>query len=650
MKQNSIRKPTALLGAALLAIAVLAPAPARASSHMDAPLITLDPSANTTDVYAFLTQRAGTKFLQVSLAVYPFEEPGIGPNAFDFDPNVLYEIHLALGPDRTAGNPTISYQFRFTTTYKNQNTILQSYLGVVNAVDDANQNRTQRYTVTAVDRRTTPATTTVLGTGVVPPNNQGIATPLYNTDDDGNNIAKPGVSAPGQLDQYTAGSIATLTGGPATLRAFAGQREDGFYADIQAVFDLLRFRSGNSSFDSQGGFNLHEMALEIPVSALGNDQQIVGVYATTSRQTTRVLTSGAGDPAQTFAGAFVQVGRQGNPLFNEGLVAIVDKDRYSRTQPNVDAALFDQYARNPELARLINALVFTGGQPPAQETNRTDLVGIFIPDLIKVDLSTPPARLAGGGASFAANPDDAGFSRLGIFGGDTLTSTVQMFLGSNQVPGGWPNGRRFGDDVLDIAVSAIVSDLRTTPPTIRVTDGIDNVSRNDSVYSKVFPYAGTPHNGRNHAHHNVSPAGSISRDRFLNISTRGPVLRDDNILIGGVIIGGTSNMRVLVRGIGPSLAERNVPGPLANPTLQLFQGSNVIASNNDWQTQTDPAQVAAIQATGLAPTRAEESAILVDLAPGAYTMVLRGVGNATGIGLVEGYAILPPAPASMASK
>ncbi len=634
MKRNLITKRVALLGGALLALTALYPGPARASSHMDAPLITLDPSANTTDVYAFLTQRNNAKFLQVSLAVYPFEEPGIGPNAYDFDPNVLYEIHLALGADRTAGNPTISYQFRFTTAYKNQNTILQSYLGVVNNVDDANQNRTQRYTVTAIDRRTTPATTTVLGTGVVPPNNQGIATPFYNTGNDGNNVARPGVSAPDQLDRYTMESIASFTAGPNTFRAFAGQREDGFYADIQAVFDLLRFRSGNATFDSQAGFNLHDIALEIPVAALGNDQQIVGVYATTSRQSTRVLTDGAAGTV-TNSGPFVQVGRQGNPLFNEGLVAIVDKDRYSRTQPNVDATLFDTYARNPELARLINALVFTGGQTPAPETNRTDLVGIFIPDLIKVDLSTGPARLAGGGANFSGNSDDAGFSRLGIFGGDTLTSTVQMFLGSNQVPGGWPNGRRFGDDVLDIAVSAVISDLRTTPPTIRSADGIDNVNRNDGVYSKVFPYAGTPHNGRNHEHHNTTATGAISSDRFLNISTRGPVQTGDNVLIGGVIIGGTRTQTVLVRGLGPSLADRNVPGPLADPTIQVFQGSTSVGQNNDWKST----QQAAIQATGLAPTRDAEAAVLIDLAPGSYTMVLRGANAGTGNALVEAYNI-----------
>src|ERR1700686_397588 len=121
-----------------------------ASSHMDAPLGPLDPSANTTDVYAFVHQENGNKSLVTALGVYPFEEPGIGPNKYNFDDNVLYEIHVATGPDLAAGRATISYQFQFKTQFKNKNTILQSYLGVINDVDDAAQNLTQTYTVTKV--------------------------------------------------------------------------------------------------------------------------------------------------------------------------------------------------------------------------------------------------------------------------------------------------------------------------------------------------------------------------------------------------------------------------------------------------------------------------------------------------------------------
>src|SRR5213592_4809158 len=110
---------------------------AHASSHMDAPLIIRDPAANTTDVYAFVQVENGAKSLVTALGVYPHQEPGIGPNKYNFDPNVLYQLHVALGRDVAAGKPTLSYQFRFKTNFKNRNTILQSFLGVIQNVGDA---------------------------------------------------------------------------------------------------------------------------------------------------------------------------------------------------------------------------------------------------------------------------------------------------------------------------------------------------------------------------------------------------------------------------------------------------------------------------------------------------------------------------------
>jgi hypothetical protein len=480
-------KPWLAAAAGFLLIA--SATPARASSHMDAPLITLDDAANTTDVYAFVSRQNGLKYLTTALAVYPHEEPGIGPNKYNFDDDVLYQIHVATGADVAAGRATYSYQFRFTTRFRNRKTILQSYLGVINDVGDASQNLIQTYTVTRVNHRT--GAIACLGDGVVPPNNQGNATPKYNRNDDGEQPAKDGVATEAELDRYTKQAIAELSDG---YVAFSGQRDDGFYADIQSIFDLLKLRASGKAVDSQGGFNVHTMALNIPLGDIGGDRQVVGVYATTSRRRVTILTSFS-DPV--LLDGYVQVGRQGNPLFNEGLVAIEDKDTYSRTSPTKDTVLFRKYAETPELAALINALVFNANVAPT--TKRTDIAGIFIPDLIKVDLSTAPARLAGGGAMDPVNPDDQGFSRLSIFGGDTLTSQIQTGFGNGVVPGGWPNGRRFGDDVVDIAVTALISDLRVSPPIIRGPAG-DGVDKNDIAYNKVFPYAATPLNGRNHVH------------------------------------------------------------------------------------------------------------------------------------------------------
>jgi hypothetical protein len=157
----------------------------------------------------------------------------------------------------------------------------------------------------------------------------------------------------------------------------------------------------------------------------------------------------------------------GNPLFNEVLVALRDKDRYNRTEPTADSS-FATYARNPEVAVLINAVFGTS----FQTTNRTDLAAIYIPDVLRVNTTTDPVRLTG----------SAGFSRLGFIGGDTTTGGVS---------GGWPNGRRLGDDVLDIALTATASG----PSYSAITVVGDNICANDQVYNAVFPYSATPHAG-----------------------------------------------------------------------------------------------------------------------------------------------------------
>lgn len=499
-------KKSAML--ALVAAMALLPSlslPAYASSHMDAPLITRDPSANTTDVYAFVRNDAsGNKALNLALGVYPHQNPGIGPNKYNFDDDVRYEIHVSLGSDIAQGRPTITYRFEFQTRFKSQKTLLQSYLGVVQNIDDAAQNLTQTYTITKIDNRF--GTTARIGTGIVPPNNQGNATPFYNEGDNGENPARKGVSTAAELDKYTRQAIFTFPNG---YTAFAGQRDDGFYADVQSIFDLLKLR--NPGQDAQGGFNVHLMALRVPLSELGGDQQTVGVFATTSRLMMPVnLPTGRGILDLIRRPTWVQVARQGNPLFNEGLVALEDKDTYSRTLPTTDSQLFRKYAENPELATLINLLV-AGGQTVAIDRNRADIAAIFIPDLIKVDLSTDPVRLAGNGPDDAANSDDAGFSRLSIFGGDVQESRAAghpfrlpsqllgLPAGKFFVPGGWPNGRRFGDDVVDIAVIALTSDLRD-PNNLKVNPlgftNVDGVTTNELGYNKVFPYESTPQNGR----------------------------------------------------------------------------------------------------------------------------------------------------------
>lgn len=455
-----------------------------ASSHMDAPLITLDDAANITDVYAFVAPAPNNdKYLSLGMSVYPFEDPGIGPNKYNFDGRVAYALNISKGADLATGRKSLTYAFLFNTSYKTTSTILQSYTGVVQNVDDAAQNLTQTYSILEIDWNS--GGITFVGSGVVPPNNQGRATPHYNNQA-GDGPALDGVAQASQLDRYTAQTVQTHGNG---MVSWAGQRDDGFYADIGATFDLLSLRDPGE--DSQKGFNVHTIMMQIPMARLGGDMQTVGVYATTFRQTVE-LRSISMAPIQF--GEYVQIGRQGNPLFCEAFVAIQDKDAYNRLPPTSDAARFANYANTPELAVLLNALVFAPNPIPGIETNRTDLAGIFIPDVIKVDLSTAPVALAGGGSGHPTNPDDAGFHRLSVFGGDTIFSPLQNAM----IPSGWPNGRRFGDDVYDIGVSAVISDQRVNPPVIRLAG--DNVDANDIAYNKVMPYAATPLNGRVHSH------------------------------------------------------------------------------------------------------------------------------------------------------
>jgi hypothetical protein len=463
-----------LLCAAVAPLALVA-RQGRAASHSDAPLIKQDPQANITDVYSFVgTNRAGVKVLNAIVHVRPFCEPGDGVTYDRFAPDALYSIHVA---NPTTGATVFRYDFRFSAVsgpaaFKNLDTILSygrgTEIGAIQDVGDARQNFVQVYTVS----RVRGSVSTPLSRGLrllVPPANVGArATPFYN---DADGVAISGATTYDGLDRYTRESIYDL---PSGETVFAGSREDGFYSDIPGIFDLLNPRilgpdgqgQTGDGVDGFKGYNVLAYAVQVPVSQLQSVPGFpsVGVYASVSRP--HVTLREPGHVAGT--GPFVQVNRMGNPLFNEGLVAVRDKDRYNALQPTADRTQFAQYARGPELITLINTVFGTS----FQTDNRTDLVGIFIPDVLRVDTSTEPVRLAG----------QPGFNRLSLFGDDVTASGK---------PSGWPNGRRLGDDVVDIALTAIASG----PSFQNIFLLGDNINANDQVYNQVFPYSGTPWGG-----------------------------------------------------------------------------------------------------------------------------------------------------------
>jgi hypothetical protein len=466
-------------GAALLVPGLTA----KAASHSDAPLIKLDPQANITDVYAFIRNRPtdGKKVLNVLVAVRPFANPGDGVMYEKFSNDALYSIHIA---DPATGATRMRYDFRFSppeSGYKNLDTILSYGLGTeagpIQNVGDARQNYTQTYMVS----RVVGSKTTVIGSGLLcpPPNVGERATPFYN-DAQGRPIS--GATSFAGLDRYTQQTIFNL---PSGETVFAGPREDGFYADTPGIFDLLNpriLKTDNRGVDDFKGFNVQVFTIQIPVDQLPlQNSSTIGVYASVSRPRVSLRLS---DAAPVNSGPWIQVNRMGNPLFNEVLVALRDKDNYNRTSPLADGAQFKKYAQNPEVAFLINFVVFGDptGQAPLQTKNRADLVGIYIPDVLRVDTSTGPVPVAG----------EASFNRLSFLGGDTVHSASQ----NASIPSGWPNGRRLGDDVVDIALTAVASG----PTFQQIIPISDNANANDQPYHTVFPYAATPNSGTSKRH------------------------------------------------------------------------------------------------------------------------------------------------------
>lgn len=471
--------------AASMAVAfTCAAAPGWAASHSDAPLIKLDPQANLTDVYTFVGRKVtdpSVKVLNVIVQVHPFCEPGDGVTYDRFDPGARYSIHIT---NPTTGATVRRYDFRFssvTTTgnYKNLETILSygrgTQVGPIQHVGDARQNFVQNYQLALVEGGQPTVLNQALTLRVPPPNVGLRTTPYYNDATTGKAIS--GAANFASLDRYTQETVYALPHGEV---AFAGSREDSFYGDAPGIFDLLDPRILGSDghgqtgggVDGFKGYNVLVYSLQIPLSDLpsfsyspvfGSPTSGVGVYASVAR---RSVTLRSGSSAPAGSGAWVQVNRMGNPLFNEVLVALKDKDNYNATDPTGDAA-YSTYAENPEVAVLINAIYGTS----LATSGRGDLKAVYIPDVLRVATTTSPVPVAG----------EAGFNRLSVLGGDL----------TNGQPSGWPNGRRLGDDVIDIALTAVASG----PSYSSIFVLGDNVTANDQVYNQIFPYAATPNSG-----------------------------------------------------------------------------------------------------------------------------------------------------------
>ncbi len=454
---------TLAYAALVVFVAVPLMTPTRASSHREAPLISQDPLADNTDVYAFVSPERLDRVVLISNFI-PLQFPSSGPNFWKFDDNVLYEILIDNTGDAVED---LTFQFRFRTEIRNPNTFLYN-TGPISSLDDPDLNVRQFYTVTRVaGPRRTGAQRVIAANVPALPANVGVSSIRdYN----------------GQLGT---GVFAQEFEG---VRVFAGPREDGFYVDLGATFDLLQLRTlvngMGSPIDSLAGYNVHTIAIELPITSVtrngvrptgaSDPNATIGVWSTASRMTTTTRSGGG----QTQTGDWVQVSRLGNPLVNEVVIPVGTKDVFNSLEPTADAAAL-RFVTNPELPVLMEAL-FGVRTPP---TPRNDLVTIFltgIPGLNQIGTSPRPSEML---RLNTAIPPAARPNRLGVLGGDAA---------------GFPNGRRVGDDVVDIALRAMAGATPLTPefqraPNNRLGDGVDE---NDRPYLDYFPFLTTPFAGR----------------------------------------------------------------------------------------------------------------------------------------------------------
>ena len=440
----------------LTAVGVAVFSTVHASSHREAPLISADPLADNTDVYAFVSPNNPDHVTLIANFI-PFESPTGGPNFYKFDDNVLYEIMV----DNTgAGVENVTFQFRFKTTVLDPNTFLYN-TGPITSLSSPNWNVRQTYTVTRIDGGRRNGRATVLGRDLpTPPVNVGIrSTPDYDT------LADEAIT---QL--------------PNDTKVFAGQRDDPFFVNLN-LFDLLAVPPADTNnFDSLAGFNVHSIAIEVPIASLTangsrptsatDPAAVIGVWSTASRPS--VTSIGHGE--EHGSSHYVQISRLGNPLVNEVVVPLGTKDTFNSLEPKQDTVLLP-FFEDPEVPKLLSALF--GIESPS--TPRNDLVTIFMTGI--PGLNQPPGVVPAEelrlNVAISPNPNP---NPLGVLGGDIA---------------GFPNGRRLADNVVDIALRAMAG---ATPLTPNFNKGINaqltnGVTANDVPFLTTFPFVASPHPG-----------------------------------------------------------------------------------------------------------------------------------------------------------
>jgi Domain of unknown function (DUF4331) len=435
------------------------------SSHREAPLTSIDPTADDTDVYAFTANDAPGALTVVANWI-PFEDPAGGPNFYKFDDRAEYYINV----DNTGdGKYDVRYQFKFKTKVRNKNSFLYALPGV-SSISDPKLNVVQTYQVVREiysNGKLRSAKRIAKGLPVAP-NNVGPKTiPDY--------------------DKVANEAIQSLPGGG---KVFAGQVDDPFFVDLGTTFDAINIRKGTGNAgggkDDLAGYNVHSIVLQVPEADVTKDGKavadasagnaVVGVWSSTDRKRLQVtgIAATSKKKAKAAHDEDIQVSRLGNPLVNEVVIPLGKKDFFNATQPSDDLKNFGKYVLSPELAKVINIL-YPGLNVP--ENDRTDIVQALLTglpglteiaknapptDTLKINLGVPPTA-----------PDKV--STFGVVAGDNA---------------GFPDGRRLSDDVVDLSLRVVGGFLKGNK--LPLGDGVD---KNDVPFRTTFPYVASPHDG-----------------------------------------------------------------------------------------------------------------------------------------------------------
>jgi len=446
-----------LLLAIALAATALRPSSGRASSHREAPLTSADPQIDNTDVYAFRSPDAPNTVTLISNWI-PFEEPAGGPNFYQFAEGTRYDFNIDNDGD---ARPDLIYRYTFDTHYANKQSFIYNN-GPVDSLNDENLLIYQTYDLRRIKVGQDPVT--LINNKRVVPSNVGEA------------------SMPDYSNLWDAGIRSFANG---TSKSFAGQADDSFFLDLR-VFDLLYGGDfGEAGDDTLAGFNVNTIALQVPRARLAkkrdvSENPIIGIWATASRRSTRVNTTGGKLKSM---GDWVQVSRLGNPLVNEVVIPIGKKDKWNASKPKDDGQ-FLNYVVEPELPELVEAVYPSVPAPDTCGNDdpprcRTDLVDVFLKGLTGLNRPsgvTPSEQLR----LNMSTPLCSTCSRLGVIDGD------------NQ---GFPNGRRLFDDTIDIALQVVEGELVGNPNTL--SDGVDE---NDLEFEDSFPYISMPWSGSEDVH------------------------------------------------------------------------------------------------------------------------------------------------------